>query len=180
MASESPGRTWIFEQTALSGSGYWYDVGVGRIDEEGRAIGNIGKVSFRNFTGDILICPAGEMPHGRRSPPSFPFLRYADQIAGEGEAALGLTWGFRHVSPKSGKGYPDTIGVGWFDGQGRARGRFLLRLVSGFKGLVIICPPGIKPPPGPLPPVVMVKQRPGEESDNNDEGDGEDEEDSDV
>jgi hypothetical protein len=115
--------------------------------------------SFRNFTGDILICPAGVVPPGRRSPPSFPFLRYADKIEGEGEAELGFTWGFRHINPKSGKGYPDTIGIGWFGEQGRARGRFLLRMVSGFKGIVIICPPGIKPPPGPFAPLVTTKQR---------------------
>jgi hypothetical protein len=166
-----PGRTWIFEQTALTGGGYWYDVGAGRIDEEGRGIGNIPKVSFRSFTGDILICPAGVVPPGRRSPPSFPILRYGDKIEGEGDAALGLTWGFRHVHPKSGKGYPDTIGIGWFDEQGRARGRFLLRLVSGFKGLVIVCPPGIKPPPGPLPPIVVPRQPLEMEA----EGGGEDE-----
>jgi hypothetical protein len=126
-------------------------------------------VSFKNFTGDILICPAGEVPPGRRSPPSFPFLRYADKIGGEGEAPLGLTWGFRHVHPKSGKGYPDTIGIGWFDEQGRARGRFLLRMVSGYKGITIICPPGITPPPGPLPPIVTPRQRPEIDAEGDDD-----------
>lgn len=153
--NNAPGRAWIFEQTSAAGHGFWYDIGPGRIDGDGRALGNVGKVPFKNFTGDILICPAGTMPPGSRSRPSFPLLRYSSKIEDAGENPLGLVWGFRHVH-RSGKGFADHIGVGWFDDEGRARGRFLLRLVSNFKGIVIVCPPGIEPPPGPLPPSVVL------------------------
>jgi hypothetical protein len=169
--STLPGKTWIFEQTSAAGHGYWYPAGGGRIDEKGRGLGNVGKVAFRNFTGDILICPPGITPPGRRSPPSFPLLRYSDQITDQGETQLGLTWGFRHVHPKSGKGYPDDIGVGWFDNEGRARARFYLRLVAGFKGIVIICPPGIEPPPGPFSPSVVLHPESQKHDQDDDESD---------
>src|SRR3984957_11593553 len=102
--STPPGKTWIFEQTSAQGHGYWYLAGGGRIDEAGRGIGNVGKVAFRNFTGDILICPPGIVPPGRRSPPSFPLLRYSDKIMDHGDTPLGLTWGLRPAHPKSGNG----------------------------------------------------------------------------
>jgi len=173
------GRTWVFEQTSAAGHGFWYEAGPGRIDEEGRGLGSIGKVAFRNFTGDILVCPPGKVPPGHRSPPSFPLLRYSSKIEDQGETPLGLIWGFRHINPRSGKGYPDRIGVAWFDEEGRAHGRFHLRLVSGFKGIVIICPPRIDPPPGPLAPSVVVNPKAGtgdETSDEGGQGDGEDSE----
>jgi hypothetical protein len=164
------GRTWIFEQSSAAGHGFWYEAGPGRIDEEGRGLGSVGKVAFRNFTGDILVCPPGKVPPGHRSPPSFPLPRYSSKIEDYGETPLGLTWGFRHIHPKSGKGYPDRIGVGWFDEEGRARGRFYLRLVSGFKGIVIICPPRLEPPPGPFAPSVILNPKAGTDE-HGDEGD---------
>ena len=168
------GSTWVFEQTVASGQGHWYRVGAGRFAAEGFAVGSVRKVPFRGYTGDIMICPPGIAPPGRRSPASFPILRYAAQIDGEDGEAPGLTWGFRHIH-KSGKGHPDDIGIGWLDDEGRARGKFLLRLTSHFKGIVIVCPPGVAPPPGPFPPAVILPTKPGEsapEEDAADEGDG--------
>jgi hypothetical protein len=113
------------------------------------------------LAADIMMCPQGKVPPGRRSPPSFPLLRYSAAIDEPGDTPLGLTWGFRHIHPK-GRGYPDSMGISWIDGEGRARGRLLLRLTSGFKGIVIICPPGIDPPPGPYWPSIFQPTRPGE------------------
>lgn len=170
----APGSTWVFEQTAASGQGHWYCVGGGRFDEAGFAVGSVRKLPFRGYTGDIMICPPGTTPPGRRSPPSFPMPRYNAQLETElGDMPLGLTWGFRHVH-KSGKGHPDDIGIGWFDELGRARGKFLLRLTSHFKGIVIVCPPGIAPPPGPYPPAVTLSMKSSERArdDDADEDDG--------
>jgi hypothetical protein len=152
------GKTWVFEQTSRSGDGFWYHVAAGRIDEEGRGLGKVPKVTFRNFTGDILICPPGLEPPGTHSPEEFPILRYADRLKDEGHTPLGVMWGFCQTH-KSGKGYPDKIGISWFDEQGRAHARFLLRISVGFRGIVIACPRGIEPPYGPFAPIIVVSQQ---------------------
>jgi hypothetical protein len=165
------GSAWVFELTDAKGRGFWYRVGAGRFDEEGRAFGSVRKLPQRGGSGDVMICPPGVEPPGEKSPPSFPFLRYAAQIDSKGEP-LGLIWCFRHIH-KTGKGHPDDTGVSWFDEEGRARGRFLLRLTSGFKGIIIICPPGVEPPPGPYPPAVTLPTKPGERRDEDEEEDEE-------
>jgi hypothetical protein len=53
---------------------------------------------------------------------------------------------------RTGKGYYEGAGVGWFDRQGRAHGKFDLSINTGFKGYIAICPPGIDPPQDPMPP----------------------------
>lgn len=166
------GSAWAFEPTAATGQGFWYRVGAGRFDEEGRALGSVRKVPYGG-SRHLMICPPGVTPPGQKSPPSFPFLRYAAQIDSEGEP-LGLAWCFRHVH-KSGRGHPDDTGISWFDDEGRARGKLLMRLTSGFKGIVIICPPGVAPPPGPYPPVIVPLAKAGKRADEIEDGEDESE-----
>jgi hypothetical protein len=167
----APGRTWIFEPVTANGKGYWYPAGAGRFDNEGRAFGSVRKLPYGGGR-EVMICPPGVAPPGDRSPPSFPFLRYAAQIDREGDP-LGLVWCFRHIH-KSGRGHPDDVGISWFDDEGRARGKFLMRLTSHFKGIVIICPPGLAPPPGPYPPIILLPTKAGARADDDDSAEDED------
>src|ERR1700723_824532 len=98
MGTESAGgSTWAFEPTAEKGQGYWYRIGAGRFDADGRAFGNLRKLPYGGGR-DEMICPPGITPSGRKSPPSFPILRYAAQIDSRADdKPLGLAWGFRHL-----------------------------------------------------------------------------------
>ena len=84
------------------------------------------------------------------------------------DSPLGETWGFAQMS-NAGKGYYEEAGVGWFDQLGRAHGRFLLTISSGFKGFVAICPPGVKPPQDPMPPSFVQPVQTDDDTDDREE-----------
>ena len=163
-----PGRTWIFEQTAQSGGGYWYDVGAGRIDEEGRDIGNTPESNFEKFhrahhhvsttTSQIARSPVAAV---------FP-LRYSDKIdkiEGEGETPHGAHMGVS--APRSKKpgrmGYwLDTIGTG---GKKRRRKDCPSTFMDPHAGggfqrhRYHLSRTGINRQPGPLPPIGTAKAK---------------------
>jgi hypothetical protein len=152
MSTDIPlGEVWGFGQTTNAGKGYWYKIGLGRSDAAGRALAKVNTSPFKTFTGDIVICAHGAKPPGAPPDQSFPLLRRAGAVEEDPDATLGLMWG-HSATQRSGKGYYEEAGVGWFDQQGRAHGRFLLTITTGFRGYVAICPPGIEPPQDPMPP----------------------------
>lgn len=157
------GNVWGFCQTTNDGKGYWYKCGIGRLDGEGRALGKINLTPFRNFTGDLIVCPAGVEPPGAPPDPAFPLLRRAGAINDEVDAPFGLMCGFTPIF-KSGKGFYQGIGVGWFEADGRAHGKILLTDGRRIQ-YVAMCPPGVMPPSEALPPVIAQPQprRPGED-----------------
>jgi hypothetical protein len=165
MSTDTPlGEAWGFGQTTNAGRGYWYKIGIGRVDEAGRALGKVIASPFKTFTGDIMICAAGMRPPGDPPVPSFPLLRRAGAVEDDADATVGLMWGHSTIH-KSGKGYYVEAGVGWFDRQGRAHGKFLLTVSSGFKGYVAICPSGVKPPQDPMPPQFLQPSQAGAHDD---------------
>src|SRR3984885_6908593 len=162
--TKMPGDVWAFCQTTNDGTGYWYRAGPGRLDDEGRALGKVNLTPFRNFTGDLIVCPHGVEPPGAPPDPDFPLLRRAGSIKDEITAPLGLLGGFPRIIRRSGKGYYQGIGAGWFDPQGRAHGKILLTDGQRIEH-VAICPPGVNAPTASLPIDVIPPQprRPGED-----------------
>ncbi len=152
MSTDGPlGEVWAFAQTMSAGKGFWYKTrGLARIDDGGRALAKVITTPF-NFTRDIIICMPGMTPPGAAPDPSYPILRRAGAVEHDPEAALGLMWGHSATS-RTGRGYYAEAGIGWFDRQGRAHGKFDLTINSGFRGYIAICPPGIAPPQDPMPP----------------------------
>jgi hypothetical protein len=148
------GEVWGFAQTTNAGRGYWYRIGLGRTDEDGRALAKLITSPFKTFTGDIIICTHGTKPPGDPPAESFPLLRRAGAVEENSGATLGVMWGHA-ATYRSGKGYYERTGVGWFDRQGRAHGKIHLTINSGFKGFIAICPPGVKPPQDPMPPTFV-------------------------
>jgi hypothetical protein len=137
------------------GKGYWYRISrLARKDETGRALARLLTTPFKPFTGDIIICPHGTPPPGAPPDPSYPILRRSGTVEDDAHATLGLLWG-HSATDRRGKGYYEQAGIGWFDRQGRAHGRFDLRINAGFKGFIAICPPGVKPPQDPMPPSLI-------------------------
>jgi hypothetical protein len=173
-STKVPGDVWVFCQTTNDGKGYWYRAGPGRLDDEGRAIGKINLTPFRNFSGDLIVCPHDVEPPGAPPDPDFPLLRRADKINDKVEAPFGLLCGFTRVVRRSGKGYYQGIGVGWFEPDGRAHGKILLTDGQRIEH-VAICPPGAKPPDATLPLDSAPHQplRPGEDQLDDIEGDAE-------
>jgi hypothetical protein len=152
MSTDTPlGEVWGFGQTSNAGKGYWYRIGLGRIDDDGRALAKVLTTPFKTFTGDIIICAHRTKPPGAPPDPAYPILRRAGTIESDPDTNLGLMWG-HSATYKGGKGYYEEAGVGWFDRHGRAHGKFDLTINSGFKGFIAICPPGVKPPQDPMPP----------------------------
>jgi hypothetical protein len=152
MSTEAPlGEAWGFGQMTNAGKGYWYKIGLGRRDDDGRALAKVITSPFKTFTGHIIICVHGTQPPGAPPDPSFPLLRRAGMVEEDPDADLGLMWG-HSATFRNGKGYYEKTGVGWFDRQGRGHGRFHLTINTGFKGFIAICPPGIEPPKDPMPP----------------------------
>ena len=158
-----PGAVWVFCQTSNDGTGFWYKGGIGRRDDEGRALGKVNLTPFRNFTGDLMICPPGADPPGALPDPGFPLLRRAGSISGQDAAPLGLLCGFTRILIKSGRGYYQGIGTGWFDGNERAYGKILLTDGQRIQH-VAVCPPGVKVPDAALPLSIVPPRprRPGE------------------
>lgn len=170
MSSDGPlGEAWGFGQTTNAGRGYWYRIGLGRMDDAGRALAKLLTSPFRIFTGDIIICPHGSKQPGVPPEPSFPLLRRFGGVEEDADATLGLMWGHSAANLRTGKGYYEEAGVGWFDRHGRAHGKFLLTINSGFKGYVAICPPGIKPPQDPMPPTFFQPQQTGPPDDSDED-----------
>ena len=168
MPADPPlGETWGFAQMSNAGKGYWYKIGLGRGDEAGRALGKVNTSPFKTFTGDIIICVHGTRPPGAAPDPLFPLLRRSGVVEEDPDVTLGVMWG-HSAKFRSGKGYYEEAGIGWFDQLGRAHGRFLLTISSGFKGYIAICPPGVKPPQDPMPPSFI---QPIHTDDTDDSGD---------
>jgi hypothetical protein len=164
MSTEAPlGEAWGFGQMTNAGKGYWYKIGLGRRDDAGRALAKVITSPFKTFTGHIIICVHGTQPPGAPPDPSFPLLRRAGMVEEDPDADLGLMWG-HSATFRNGKGYYEKTGVGWFDRQGRAHGRFHLTINTGFKGFIarpasnprkIRCRRN-SPSPTRLPPRVMA------------------------
>jgi hypothetical protein len=153
MSSDIPlGEVWGFAQLTNAGKGYWYRISrLARKDDAGRALARILTTPF-NFTRNIVVCLHGTAPPGATPDPAYPLLRRAGTVGSDPDTELVVMWGHSQMF-KNGKGYYEQAGVGWFDGQGRAHGKFDLSINTGFKGYIAICPPGIDPPQDPMPPV---------------------------
>jgi hypothetical protein len=169
-----PGEVWAFCQTDRDGNGFWYRAGIGRLADEGRAIGKVNLTPFRNFTGDLMICPHGTEPPGAAPDPAFPLMRRAGRRDDQIPAALGLLCCFTRVLVKTGRGYYQGIGTGWFEPGDRARGKILLTDGQRIQHIAI-CPPGVKEPATALPLPVMPPRprRSGEPLPDENSGDGE-------
>jgi hypothetical protein len=160
-AEATLGEVWGFRQMTDAGKGYWYRISrLARKDEAGRALAKVITTPFKTFTGDVIICLHGTAAPGASPDPSYPILRRAGTIENDPDATLVVMWGHSATS-KTGKGYYEEAGIGWFDRQGRAHGKFDLTINAGFKGYLAICPPGIKPPNDPMPPVFVQLQHAG-------------------
>jgi hypothetical protein len=146
----SPGNVWVFCQTTNDGKGFWYRTGPGRLADEGRAIGKVNLTPFRNFTGDLIVCPHGVEPPGAPPDPGFPLLRRADKINDTVDAPPGLLCVFTRPNPRSSKGYYQGIGVGWFEPDGLVHGKILLTDGRRIEHIAI-CPPGVERPLATLP-----------------------------
>jgi hypothetical protein len=152
MSSDTPlGEVWGFAQMTSAGKGYWYRIGLGQTDDAGRALAKVITSPFKTFSGDIIVCVHGTNPPGAPPDPSFPIMRRAGSVEEDPDTALGLMWG-HSATYKNGKGYYEKAGIGWFDREGRAHGKFHLTINAGFRGYIAICPPGVKPPQDPMPP----------------------------
>jgi hypothetical protein len=159
MSIDTPlGEAWGFAQTTNAGRGYWYRIGFGRTDEDGRALAKLLTSPFKTFTGDIIICAHGTKPPGDPPSASFPLLRRGGAVENDPDAALGIMWA-HSATKRDGKGYYERTGIGWFDPQGRAHGKIHLTINTGFKGFICICPPGVKPPQDPMPPEFRQPQQ---------------------
>jgi hypothetical protein len=152
MSSDTPlGEVWGFAQTTNAGKGYWYRISsLARRDDAGRALARVITTPF-NFNRNIIVCPHGAPPPGASPDASYPLLRRAGTVESDPDTDLVVMWGHSQTF-KNGKGYYEQAGVGWFDRQGRAHGKFDLSINTGFKGYIAICPLGIDPPKDPMPP----------------------------